>query len=137
MVQRTRRKRNSQVVTDHAALFAHEVKTIARGSGLLDAYRKSTGLLLREIRTEVARERLEQMGRRCHADYVTGQYNDLLVAREIAARHARLAYAGEWWTTAPCSAEPLILALGDEYFSRATVSAIIERMREPVADKVG
>jgi hypothetical protein len=137
MGRRTRRWRAPKIAVDHAALFSEEAKAIARGSGLLDAYRKSTGLLLREIRTDVARERLEQMGQRCHADYVRDQSNDLSVAREIAARHARLAYSGEWWTSAPCSAEPLILARGDEYFSRETVSRIIERMDEPVADKRG
>jgi hypothetical protein len=65
-----------------------------RGSGLLDAYRKSSGLLLREIRTQVARERLALMGDRCRAEYSAGQHNNLLIAKEIAARHARLAWTG-------------------------------------------
>lgn len=108
-----------------------------RGSGLLDAYRKSSGLLLREIRTHVARERLALMGDRCRAEYSAGQHNNLLIAKEIAARHARLAWTGEWWTATPCIAEPLTLSPGDEYFTRATVCRIIEQMGEQVADRVG
>jgi hypothetical protein len=137
MGRRTRRWRAPKVEVDHAALFAEEAKAIVRCSGLLDAYRKSSGLLLCEIRTEVARERLAQMGDRCRADYRAGDNDNLLVAREIAARHARLAWTGEWWRAAPCNAEPLTLSSGDEYFSCATVRSIIEQMGEQVADRVG
>jgi hypothetical protein len=49
MGRRTRRWRAPKVEVDHAALFAEEAKAIVRGSGLLDAYRKSSGLLLRAI----------------------------------------------------------------------------------------
>jgi hypothetical protein len=137
MGRRTRRWRAPRVEVDHAGLFAEEAKAIVRGSGLLDAYRKSSGLLLCEIRTQVARERMALMGDRCRADYSAGQFNNLLVAREIAARHARLACTSEWWTASPCIAEPITLSPGDEYFSRATVSRIIEQMGEPVADRMG
>jgi hypothetical protein len=137
MGRRTRRWRAPKVEVDHAALFAEEAKAIVRGSGLLDAYRKSSGLLLREIRTHVARERLALMGDRCRAEYRSGQHNNLLIAKEIAARHARLAWTGEWWTASPCIAEPLTLSPGDEYFARATVSRIIELMGEQVADRMG
>ena len=137
MGRRTRRWRAPKVEVDHAALFAEEAKAIVRGSGLLDAYRKPSGLLLREIRTQVARERLALMGDRCRAEYSAGQHNNLLIAKEIAARHARLAWTGEWWTASPCIAEPLTLSPGDEYFARATVCRIIEPMGEQVADRVG
>jgi hypothetical protein len=63
--------------------------------------------------------------------------NNLLIAKEIAARHARLAWTGECWTATPCIAEPLTLSPGDEYFARATVCRIIEQMGEQVADRVG
>ncbi len=76
------------------------------------------------------------MGDRCRAEYNSGQHNSLLIANEIAARHARLAWTGEWWTASPCIAEPLNLSPGDEYFARATVSWIIEQMGEQVADRV-
>lgn len=76
MGRRTRRWRAPKVEVDHAALFAEEAKAIVRGSGLLDAYRKSSGLLLREIRTQVARERLALMGDRCRAEYSAGQHNN-------------------------------------------------------------
>jgi hypothetical protein len=137
MGRRTRRWRAPKVEVDLAALFAEEAKAIVRGSGLLDAYRKSSGLLLSEIRTEVARERLALKGDTCRAAYRAGQHNDPLIAREIAARHARLACTSEWWTASPCIAEPISLSPGDEYFSRTTVSSIIEQMGEPVADRVG
>jgi hypothetical protein len=48
MGRRTRRWRSPKVEVDHAGFFAEETKAIVRGSGLLDAYRKSSGLLLRE-----------------------------------------------------------------------------------------
>ncbi|MEY2758828.1 MAG: hypothetical protein RIR33_2606 [Pseudomonadota bacterium] len=137
MGRRTRRWGAPSVDIDHIGLFAEEAKAIARSAGLLDAYRKSCGLLLREIRTEVARERLARLGERCREAYMRGQYNGLLIAKEIAARHARLAWTGEWWTASPCMAEPLTLSPGDEYFARATVCRIIEQMGEPVADRVG
>lgn len=63
--------------------------------------------------------------------------SDLLIAKEIAARHARLAWTGEWWTATPCIAEPLTHSPGDEYLARTTVSRIIEQMGEQVADRVG
>ena len=137
MGRRTRRGRAPKVEFDHAGLFAEEAKAIVRGSGLLDAYRKPSGLLLREIRTQVARERLALMGDRCRAEYSAGQHNNLLIAKEIAARHARLAWTGEWWTATPCIAEPLTLSPGDEKFARATLNRMIEQMGEQVADRVG
>ena len=87
--------------------------------------------------THVARERLALMGDRCRAEYSAGQHNNLLIAKEIAARHARNAWTGEWWTATPCIAEPLTLSPGDEYFTRVTVCRIIEQMGEQVADRVG
>ena len=137
MGRRTRRWLAPKVEVDHAALFAEEAKAIVRGSGLLDAYRKSSGLLLREIRTHVARERFALMGDRCRVEYSAGQHNNLLIAKEIAARHARLAWTGEWWTASPCIAELLTLSPGDEYFGRTTVCRIIEQMGGQVADRVG
>jgi hypothetical protein len=62
MGRRTRRWRAPRVEADPAALFAEEAKAIARGQRLLEAYRKSSRLLLREISTEVACERLALMG---------------------------------------------------------------------------
>jgi hypothetical protein len=77
------------------------------------------------------------MGDRCRAEYSAGQHNNMLIAKEIAARHARLAWAGEWWTVSRCIAEPATLSPDDEYFTRATVGRIIEQMGEQVADRVG
>ena len=137
MVRRTRRWRAPREEIDHVALFAEATKGVMRSSALLDAYRKSSGVIIRANTSAFARERLEQEGRRCISDLsVTGR-NDLLSALEVAAKRARLAYTGDWWSTELCNAEPISLAPGDEYFSRATVSLIIEQMREPVADRVG
>jgi hypothetical protein len=77
------------------------------------------------------------MGERCRAEYSAGQHNNLQIAKEIAARHARLAWKGEWWTASPCIAEPLPPSQGDEYFARMTVCRIIEQMGEQAADRVG
>ena len=137
MVRRTRRWRAPREEIDHVALFAEATKGVMRSSALLDAYRKSSGVIIRANTSAFARERLEQEGRRCISDLsVTGR-NDLLSALEVAAKRARLAYTGDWWSTELCNAEPISLGPGDEYFSRATVSLIIEQMREPVADRVG
>lgn len=66
-----------------------------------------------------------------------GHNLNLLIAKEIAPRHARFVWTGEWRTASPCIAEPLTLSPGDEYFTRATVCRIIEQMGEQVADRVG
>ena len=137
MVRRTRRWRAPREEIDHAALFAEATKKIVRSSALLDAYRKASGLILRANTSAFARERLEEEGRRCVAELAVIGRTDLLSALEIAAKRARLVYTGEWWSTELCNAEPISLTPGDEYFSRATVSRIIEQMREPVADRVG
>jgi hypothetical protein len=137
MVHRTRRWRAPQEDIDHAALFAEATKSIVRSSALLDAYRKSSGVILRANTSAFARERLEEEGRRCVSDLSVKGRTDLLSALEAVANRARLAYTGDWWSAELCNAEPISLAPGDEYFSRATVSLIIEQMREPMADRVG
>jgi hypothetical protein len=137
MVRRTRRWRAPREEIDHAALFAEATKSIVRSSALLDAYRKSSGVIIRANTSAFARERLEEEGRRCVSDLsVTGR-TDVLSALEVAAKRARLAYTGDWWSTELCNAEPISLASGDEYFSWLTVRRVIERMSDPVADRVG
>lgn len=137
MVRRTQRWRAPREEIDHVALFAEATKKIVRSSALLDAYRKSSGLVLRAKTSAFARERLEEEGRRCVSELAVIGRTDLLSALEVAAKRARLAYTGDWWSTELCNAEPISLASGDEYFSRATVSLIIEQMRDQVADSVG
>ena len=137
MVRRTRRWRAPKDQYDLLDLFADEVKKIARTSALLMAYRASTGLLLQANRLPVAKERLEQIGQRCRDALLQTGRDDLMTAMEIAARQARLAYAGDWWTETLRNGAPDIMGPGDEYFSWATVRAAVEGMREPVADRVG
>ena len=137
MVRRSPRWRAPREEIDHTALFAEATKAIVRSSALLHAYRKSSGLILRAERSTFARERLEEEGRRCAEDYIRLGRNERFSAMEIAAQRARCAYTGDWWSTELWHAEPLTLAPGDEYFSRTTVSLIIEQMRDQVADRVG
>lgn len=137
MVRRSPRWRAPKEEIDHTALFAEEAKRIVRSSGLLAAYRKSAGLLLTANRSAFALERLDLAGFKCAEIYVMLGRNDRLSALEIAAKQARLAYTGDWWTATPCDAEPIHLGPSDEYFSRETVSLIIERMRDAEPDRVG
>lgn len=137
MVRRSPRWRAPKEEIDHTALFAEEAKRIVRNSGLLAAYRKSAGLLLLADRSAFALEQLELAGLKCAELYVMLGRNDRLSAMEIAAKQARLAYTGHWWTAIPCDAEPIQIGPGDEYFSRMTVSRAIERMADPAPDRVG
>lgn len=137
MARRSPRWRAHQEDIDHTALFAEATKAIVRSSALLQAYRKASGLIIRAETSAFARERLEDEGRRCAETYIRLGHNERFSALEIAAQRARCAYTGDWWSTELCDAEPLSLAPGDEYFSRATVSLIIEQMRDQVADRVG
>jgi len=137
MVRRSPRWRAPREEIDYTALFAEATKAIVRSSALLHAYRKSCGLIIRAERSAFARERLEEEGRRCFEAYIQLGHNERLSALEIAAKRARLAYTGDWWSTELCHAEPVTLVPGDEYFSRTTVCLIIEQMRDQVADRVG
>lgn len=116
MARRSPRWRAPKEGIDHAALFAEEVKRVARTSGLLTAYRRSSGMLLCAIASELARERLAEAARKCADESIRAGRNDRFSALEIAAKNARLAWTGEWWRAEPCGTEPIHLAPGDEYF---------------------
>ncbi len=137
MVRRSPRWRAAKEEIDHVAMFAEEAKRIVRNSGLLMAYRKGTGLLLAANQSPLAGELLNEAGLRCAQAYVALGHNDRLSALEIAAKHARLAYTGHFWTATPCGGEPIRLAPGDEYFSSITVATSIEQMRDPIPDRIG
>ena len=73
-------------------------------------------------------------GRQCFEEYVRRGYNCTTSALEIAAKRARVAYTGHWWSTTLCNGAPADMAPGDEYFFARTVRAVIEHMRDPVPD---
>src|SRR5262249_32396170 len=58
-------------------------------------------------------------------------------AYEHSGRMAMCAYLDQWWTTVMCSAPPVQLGVGDEYFSRKTVAAITEGRGDMRPDLTG
>jgi|JI10StandDraft_1071094.scaffolds.fasta_scaffold565583_2 hypothetical protein len=137
MVRRTRRWRAPKDAYGIVELFVEETKKIARTSALLMAYHASTGILLRANRSAFARERMEVESERCRSMLSQTGRDDLMAAMEVAATRARVVYTGDWWTAEPCNGAPERMGPGDEYFSWMTVRRVIERMSDPVADRMG
>lgn len=125
-------------VPDHSALFVQAGLRITRNAGLLDAYRKATGLYLKTIRTHQARESLKQAIARTHGRF-SGKhyYTNMSAASENAGRGAMCEYLAHWWTCTLCDQPPDIMGEGDEWFSRATVRLIVEEWRDAIPDRVG
>jgi hypothetical protein len=110
---------------DHAALFIEAGRTITRNAGLLDAYRRGTGLLIRAVRTTAAQDSLaaaiKESATKC-------PYNGGVPgAAQHAGKMAMCAYLGQWWTSELVCAEPASLGDGDEYVSRDEVRERVER----------
>ncbi len=120
---------------DHEALFIAAAKNLVRSAGLLDAYRKSSGLCIRQIKTQAAVDGLAEAARLSSFKCSGTDRDSLPSAMQHAGMQAICAYTGAWWTCSLVSSAPADLADGDEYFSRETVCAVIELRRDPVPDR--
>jgi hypothetical protein len=120
---------------DLQALFVEAGRKIARNAGLLDAYRKGTGLLLRTIRTQAARDSLKAAQEHCRERF--NFIGDEFAAREHANRLAMASYTSQWWVTERCDAPPDSIGEGDEWFAKQTVREIVENWRDPIPDATG
>jgi hypothetical protein len=120
---------------DLGALFVEAGRKIARNAGLLDSYRKGTGLLLRTIRTQAARDSLKAAQEYCQErfSFIGNEFD----AREHANRLAMASYTSQWWVTERCDTQPLSMGEGDEFFTKQTVREIVENWRDPTPDSTG
>jgi hypothetical protein len=120
---------------DHAALFVMAGRKIVLNAGLLAAYRRGSGLLLRTVRTHEARTSLAAAVANSVSRF--SAWGREAGPHEHAGRMAMCEYLGRWWTTELRDAPPDDLGEGDAFFARETVRAITERWEDAVADVVG
>ena len=121
---------------DHGVLFTEAARRISRSAGLLDAYRRMSGLHLRMIRTREAQASLAAAIERSISKF-RSWHDDQTEAWEHAGRMAMAEYLGNWWTCVLRNDPPEALGQGDEWFSRETVREIVERFRDVIPDRAG
>ena len=121
---------------DHAALFTQAGRRISRSAGLLDAYRRMSGLHLRAIQTREAHASLAAAIERSVSKFHSW-HDDDSEAWEHAGRMAMAEYLGNWWTCVLRSDPPEPLGAGDEWFARQTVREIVECFRDAIPDRCG
>ena len=137
MATRKRFKLPPKERIDHEALFVSAAKMLVRKAGLLDAYRKSASLLVRQKRTQQAVDSLAKAARLSADKCPWTDKENLSSAMQHAGKQAMCAYTGAWWTCTLVRSPPADLSGGDEYFSFETVRAIIERSRDAAPDRAG
>lgn len=115
-------------VCDQPALFIEETLKIARAAGVLDAYRKATGMLVEVDRSTAAIESLRAAALHARDVCPSDCRFDWARSMEHAAKLARIAYVGQWWKVSRRCRAPDGLGPGDEYYSRETIRQIVERM---------
>ena len=121
---------------DHGALFTQAAKRISRSAGLLDAYRRTSGLHLRMIPTREARASLAAAIERSISKFHSW-HDDETEAWEHAGRMAMAEYLGNWWISVVRNEPPELLGAGEEWFSRETVREIVESFRDAIPDRCG
>jgi hypothetical protein len=137
MASRKRFRLPPRPVYDIRALFLDEALKIARGAGILDAYRKASGMVVVVNKSTAAIENLRAAAEQARQVCPTEYRYDWARAMEHAAKMARCTYVGQWWTVSRCSFEPETLMSGDEYFSRETIRLIVERSAPVIPDASG
>jgi hypothetical protein len=109
---------------DLGAMFVEAAKSIALTSALLDAYRKSSGVVLRLNRSAAAKTALAAAADECVATCPAYEAEDWARAWEHVGQRAMYAYVGHWWEPALCSERPADLMEGDEFYSREDVGRL-------------
>lgn len=137
MASRKRFRLPPKQVQDLQAMFIAEAGKIARAAGALDAYWKSTGMLVELNRATAAVEALRHAARQASDSCPTEFKTDWARAMEYAALQARKAYIGQWWSVSRRLAAPERLEPGDEFYSRETVCNIVERGAPMTPDMTG
>ncbi len=117
---------------DHEALFVRAGRSISRKAGLVDAYRRGSGLLLICVRTDEAARRLAEIVETCRRRGASS----VAESADVAGRLAMCAYLGTWWRCALVDEPPQTLGPGDEWFSKAQVREMVEGRVSP-SQRVG
>lgn len=123
-------------VIDYGRLFLLAAQSTARGAGLLDAYRRGSGLLFRPVNTGEAQASLAAAVEECArrgAEYGRSQTIEVSMAGGLALS----SYLPGWWTTQATNQAPHPMEPGDEWFSRESVARIVEDFAEAIPDKRG